>query len=116
MKVELTEADWKYILKRCKILSKIYSKKDRGCVSHEDLYQEAVLKVLETAKNYNPDKKVKITTYLDKRISGAMIDFLRKLKLIDRKGRLPIPKFITLNENLFYEKPLGRVLTKKNIC
>jgi RNA polymerase sigma factor for flagellar operon FliA len=60
-------------------------------VDVEDLVQVGLVGLLQSADRYDPDRGVKFQTYANRRVEGAMLDYLRSLdwrpRSVRRRGR-----------------------------
>jgi RNA polymerase sigma factor for flagellar operon FliA len=60
-------------------------------VDVEDLIQVGLVGLLQSADRYDPDRGVKFQTYANRRVEGAMLDYLRSLdwrpRSVRRRGR-----------------------------
>ena len=60
-------------------------------VDVEDLIQVGMVGLLQSVDRYDPDRGVKFQTYANRRIEGAMLDYLRSLdwrpRSVRRRGR-----------------------------
>lgn len=58
-------------------------KKYLGFVEYDDLFSAGVLGLIDAIDKFDSGKNVKFETYAHYRIRGAMIDYVRQLKIID---------------------------------
>lgn len=78
------------------IASKMYYKLC-GNVEYDDLYQEAVIGLIDAVDKYKSTNNVKFTTYASYRIRGQIIDLARKKDYYNRKMRNEVKKGIRKN-------------------
>ncbi len=83
-------------------------------VSEDDLYQAAVLGLIDAIEKYNPDKGVQLSTYAEIRIRGYIIDTLRKLDFLPRNVRKASRDIE--NAIIELEQKLGREATTEEIA
>jgi RNA polymerase sigma factor (sigma-70 family) len=58
-------------------------KKYLGFVEYDDLFSAGVLGLVDAIDKFDSGKNVKFETYASYRIRGAMIDYVRRLKIVD---------------------------------
>lgn len=75
-------------------------------IEFDDIVGYGVLGLLEAFRNYEPERKVKFSTYAFYRIRGAILDGLRQLDWLTRRERGKIRRLEAAVEEL--ENSLGR--------
>ncbi len=83
-------------------------------VTEEDLFQTAVLGLIDAIEKYDPSKGVKLSTYAEIRIRGQIIDSLRKLDFLPRNVRKASREIESAILEL--EQKLGREATTEEIA
>lgn len=83
-------------------------------VTEEDLFQTAVLGLIDAIEKYDPSKGVKLSTYAEIRIRGQIIDSLRKLDFLPRNVRKASREIEYAILEL--EQKLGREATTEEIA
>lgn len=58
-----------------------------GLISVKDMVSVATLAMPKIMMNFDPSRKVKLTTYMSQRINGAMSDWLREIDWVPRLAR-----------------------------
>lgn len=78
------------------IASKMYNKLC-GTIEFDDLYQESVIGLIDAVDKYKFTNNVKFTTYASYRISGQVMDLVRKQDYYSRNMRNEVKKGIRKN-------------------
>lgn len=78
------------------IASKMYNKLC-GTIEFDDLYQEAVIGLIDAVDKYKFKNNVKFTTYASCRINGQIMDLARKQDYYSRNMRKEVKKGIREN-------------------
>ena len=77
-----------------------------GAVTAEDLWSAGALGLLDAARRYEPGRDVKLETFVEHRIRGAMLDELRRLDHLPRRLRADLDALARTRTRL--EQTLGR--------
>lgn len=80
---KIVEAYYFYAMK----ISLAYHKKVNQLVEYDDILSEAVFGLIEAVRKYDPEKKIKFTTFSTHFIKGRIIDSLRCLDIVPRSYR-----------------------------
>lgn len=85
-----------------------------GCNQLEDVIHEGILTLLSAVERFDPDKGVKLETYVIKRLRGIMIDLSRKEDWLPRQIRQRSGRVLRATDEL--TNRLGRMPERQEVA
>jgi RNA polymerase sigma factor FliA len=101
-------------LKQVESIAKRICRKIPGCIELDDLISAGILGLINAIEKFNPEQGVKLKTFAEHRIRGAILDSLRDLDWAPRDLRHKNRNMQTVCGSL--EQRLGRAATDEEKC
>lgn len=108
--------NYEWVLEYAPLVHRIISRIKWKLPAHldeEDLFQSGIVGLLEAARSYDEKYRVKFSTFAQKRIKGAVLDYLRKMDPMPRNLRSTLKKI--QNEADKLEQTLKRQITDEEL-